>query len=36
MLYRTATGRYKETPKFYWVGKGIGFAHSTACILRTT
>jgi len=34
-LYRRATGKYKET-KFYWVGKGVGVAHSTACISRTT
>jgi len=34
MFYRRATGRYKET-KFYWVGKGVGFAHITACISRT-
>ena len=33
MLIRRATGRYKET-KFYWVGKGVGFAHSTGCISR--
>ena len=33
MPIRKATGRYKET-KFYRVGKGVGFAHSTACILR--
>ena len=34
MLFRRATGRYKET-KFCWVGKGVGFAHITACIPRT-
>jgi hypothetical protein len=33
MLIRRATGRYKET-KFYRVGKGVGFAYSTACISR--
>jgi len=33
MLIRRATGGYKET-KFYWVGKGVGVAHSTACISR--
>jgi hypothetical protein len=33
MLVRRATGKYKET-KFYRVGKGVGFAHSTACISR--
>src|SRR4030042_5061076 len=33
MLIRRATGRYKET-KFYRVGKGVGFAHSTVCISR--
>jgi hypothetical protein len=34
MLIRRATGRYKET-KFYWVNKGVGFAHNTAWISRT-
>jgi len=33
MLIRRATGRYKET-KFYRVGKGVGFAHSTAGISK--
>jgi hypothetical protein len=33
MLVRRATGRYKER-KFYWVGKGVGFAHSTDGISR--
>jgi hypothetical protein len=28
MLFRRATGRYKET-KFYGVSRGVGFAHST-------
>jgi hypothetical protein len=36
MLYRAATGGYKVKPKFHWVGKGFGVAHSTACISRTT
>ncbi len=30
------TGGYKEKPKFHWVYKGVGFAHSTACIPETT
>ncbi len=34
MPNRMATGRYKET-KFYLVGKGVGVAHITTCILRT-
>jgi len=33
MLIRRATGRYKGT-KFYWVGKGVGVAHSTVWISR--
>jgi len=33
MLISRATGRYKGT-KFYRVGKGVGFAHSTAGISR--
>ena len=33
MLIRMATGGYKET-KFYWVGKGVGVAHSTVWISR--
>jgi len=33
MLIRRAAGRYKET-KFYRVGKGVGFVHSTGCISR--
>ncbi len=36
MLYRAATGGYKVKPKFHGVGKGVGFAHITAGILRTT
>jgi hypothetical protein len=35
MLFRAATGGYKET-KFHEVGKGVGFAHSTVCISKTT
>jgi len=35
MLVRRATGKYKET-KFYQVGKGIGVAHSTDSISKTT
>jgi len=34
MLIRRATGRYKGT-KFYWVGKGVGVAHSTVWISGT-
>jgi len=35
MLIRRATGRYKEKEtKFYRVGKGVGFAHSTVWISR--
>ncbi len=33
MLYRTATGGYKET-KFHRVGRGVGVAHSTAIYLK--
>jgi hypothetical protein len=33
MLIRKATDKYKAT-KFYRVGKGVGFAHSTVCIPR--
>ena len=33
MPFRAATGGYKAT-KFYRVGKGVGFAHSTVSILR--
>ena len=36
MLNRTATGGYKGVPKFYWVCKGVGVAHSTVCISKTT
>jgi len=35
MLFRAATGGYKET-KFHGVGKGVGFANGTVCILKTT
>ena len=35
MPYRAATGGYKET-KFHEVGKGVGFAHSTVGISKTT
>jgi hypothetical protein len=35
MLLMTATGGYKE-PKIHWVGKGVGFAHSTVNISKTT
>jgi hypothetical protein len=35
MLCRMATGGYKET-KFHWVGKGVGVAHSTVSISKTT
>jgi hypothetical protein len=35
MLFRMATGGYKET-KFHRVGKGVGFANSTAGISKTT
>ena len=31
MPAKKATGKYKET-KLYWVGTGVGFAHSTAWI----
>ena len=33
MLIRRAAGRYRGT-KFYWVGKGVGFAHGTVGISR--
>jgi len=35
MPFRAATGGYKGT-KFHEVGKGVGFAHSTATISKTT
>ena len=33
MLVGRATGRHKET-KFYWVGKGVGVAHSVRWYLK--
>ncbi len=35
MLCKTATGGYKET-KFHRVGRGVGVAHITANISKTT
>jgi len=35
MLYSTASGGYKEM-KFHRVGRGVGVAHSTANISKTT
>jgi hypothetical protein len=35
MPFRAATGGYKGT-KFHEVGKGVGFAHSTVGISKTT
>ena len=35
MLFRAATGGYKGT-KFHEVCKGVGFAHSTVGISKTT
>jgi hypothetical protein len=35
MVLAQATGGYKET-KFHWAIEGVGGAHSTDCILKTT